>query len=263
MNGPAVRVARDGPVATVALARSESRNALDEAMIAGLADAFTALSADPAVRVVTLRGDGTAFCAGANLAWMARVAGYGHAENVADVRTLERMFAAIDRCPKVTIARVQGPAMGGGAGLVAVCDLAVAAQDAFFAFPEVRLGLIPAVIAPYVVRKIGVGAARRHFVTGTPFTALEAHRIGLIDRTVTEEAMLDQTVAMYSEWALAAGPEAVAAVKELLRGIDGRTPEEAAATTVEALARLRQSAEGQEGVRAFLEKRKPDWAPPA
>jgi methylglutaconyl-CoA hydratase len=245
-------------VARITLNRPDLRNAFDETLIAELTDAFTQLSDDSRVRVVVLGGAGSAFCAGADLAWMQRMASYSHAENLADARTLQRLFAAIAHCPKVTIARVHGAAMGGGAGLVTACDIALATPEAKFAFSEVRLGLAPAVIGPYVVEKIGLGAARALFVTGETFGADEALRLGLLHQIVPAEE-LDAALGQKIKHVLAAGPNAIAASKELLRAIVSKTPDEAAQTTVECIAALRVSPEGQEGIRAFLEKRSPLW----
>lgn len=250
----------NGPVATVTLNRPDVHNAFDEALIGGLTDAFVHLAEDASIRVVVLTGTGTSFCAGGDLAWMRRMAGYSQEENVRDAHLLQQMFTAIADCPKVTIARVHGAAMGGGAGLVAACDVAIAAEDATFAFSEVRLGLAPATIAPYVVQKIGMGAARALFVTGQRFGAQEALRLGLVQQvTPTEE--LDEAVDKAVRNALGAGPEAVSAIKRLLREIDGKTAGEVADVTTECIAGLRVSPEGQEGIRAFLGKRKPEWTP--
>ncbi len=249
-----------GPVARVTLNRPNVHNAFDNALVAELTEAFTRLSEECNVRVVVITGAGASFCAGADLAWMGRTAEYSREENVADARRLQQMFAALAECPKVTIARVNGSAMGGGGGLVAACDIAIAAEDAAFAFSEVRLGLAPGVIAPYVVQKIGTGAAWALFVTGEKFDAAEARRLGLVQQVVPT-AGLDAAVSKTVQRALGAGPEAVAAVKRLLREIDGRPPGAVAGITAECIADLRVSAEGQEGIQAFLEKRKPGWTP--
>jgi methylglutaconyl-CoA hydratase len=245
-------------IATVTLNRPELHNAFDEALIGELTDTFTRLGADPEIRVIVVTGAGSSFCAGADLDWMRRMAGYSRAENVEDARTLQRMFAAIYDCPKVTIARVNGAAMGGGAGLVAACDIAIAAEEAKFGFTEVRLGLAPAVISPYVLQKIGPGAARALFVTGERFDAEEARRIGLVQAVVPADD-LDTVVEEKGKQVLQAGPQAIAASKQLLRDIADKTPAEAADRTVHAIADLRVGSEGQEGIRAFLEKRKPDF----
>lgn len=246
-------------VAEITLNRPKAHNAFDDVLIAELTDVFTQLREDRTVRAIVLKGAGVSFCAGADLAWMGRMAGYSQAENVADARALQQMFAAIAECPKVTIARVQGAAIGGGAGLVAVCDLAIAALEAKFALSEVRLGLVPAVIGPYVLQKVGMGAARALFVTGERFDAAEALRIGLVNAVVPADE-LDWTIEKKLELIRQAGPEAIATAKRLLRDLADKTPTQAADLTVECIAALRVSPEGQEGIHAFLEKRKPSFA---
>jgi methylglutaconyl-CoA hydratase len=247
-----------GSIRYITLNRPAQHNAFNEVVIAELTDAYTQAGADPAVRVVVLKGAGSSFCAGADLLWMGRMVGFSHEENLADSRALQGMFAAIAGCPKVTIAQVHGAAIGGGAGLVAVCDMAIVAQGALFALSEVRLGLVPAVIAPYVVEKIGMGAARALFVTGERFNGAEAFRIGLAQQVTAAEA-LPAAVQRTAELVGQTGPEAVATAKRLLRDIAGKTPEQAANITIECIAALRVSAEGQEGIHAFLEKRKPNF----
>jgi methylglutaconyl-CoA hydratase len=248
-----------GPVVSVTLNRPEQHNAFDEVLIAELTDAFVHLGEEPSVRLIVLAGAGKSFCAGADLAYMGKMAAYTYEENLADARAIQRMFATIAECPKVTIARVHGAAIGGGAGLVAVCDLAIAAPEAQFALSEVRLGLVPAVIGPYVVEKIGMGAARALFVTGERFGAEEAMRLGLVQQVVSTEE-LDAAIRQKAELISRAGPQAIAAAKRLLQEIAGKTPSEAADITVECIATLRAGPEGQEGIRAFLEKRKPRFA---
>jgi methylglutaconyl-CoA hydratase len=250
---------RAGSVATVTLNRPDVHNAFDEILIAELTEVYTRLNADPGVRAIVLQGAGTSFCAGADLHWMARMADYTPEENRADARALQQMLAAIAHSPKVTLARVQGVAMGGGVGLVAVCDLAIAAPEAHFALSEVRLGLVPAIIGPYVLEKVGLGTARALFVTGERFTAEEARRIGLVQQVVPIEE-LDAALQRNISLVLQAGPEAIATAKRLLRTLANRTPDDAAEETIACIAALRVGAEGQEGIRAFLEKRKPGFA---
>jgi methylglutaconyl-CoA hydratase len=245
-------------IARVTLTRPEVHNAFDETLIAALTEAYTTLSDDTTVRAIVLAGEGKSFCAGANLEWMGRMAGYSRDENLADVRTAQAMFAAIADCPKVTVARIHGAAMGGGAGLAAVCDLAIASENAMFAFSEVRLGIVPAVIAPYVLQKIGMGMTRALFVMGKRFDAADALRYGLVQEVVPSDR-LDTAVEQTLSDILAAGPEAVATVKRMLGAIAEKTPAEAADVTANTLADVRVSAEGQEGITAFLEKRKPLW----
>jgi methylglutaconyl-CoA hydratase len=238
-------------VAVVALARPDVHNAFNEVLIAELTAALAALDADPAVRVVVLAGQGRSFCAGADLTWMQRMAGYGDAENLADAGALAAMLATLDRMAKPTIARVHGAAFGGGVGLVACCDIAIAAQEATFALSEARLGLIPATIGPYVVAAIGAREARRYFLTAERFTAAEAMRIGLVHDIVPADA-IDERIDTLIDALLAAGPQAQTAAKALVRVI---------ADTVRRIAAVRASAEGREGVAAFLERRRPAWAP--
>lgn len=247
----------EGGAATVKLNRPEVHNAFDETLIAELTDAFTRLNADDAVRVIVLDGEGSSFCAGADLTWMRKMAGYSREENLEDSRKLLHMFQAIDESPKVTIARVHGAAFGGGAGLVAVCDVALAGKDAKFGFTEARLGIAPAVIAPYVVRKIGIGAARALFLTGERFGSDVALRVGLVQEV--EAFDLAGAVHKRVEAVLACGPQAIVAIKNLLKSIEGKHPAEVAEETVACIADLRVSPEGQEGIRAFLEKRTPSW----
>jgi len=254
-----ILIENEKSVTTVTLNRPEVHNAFDDRMIAELTETFTRLSADESVRAIVLRGAGKSFCAGADLNWMQRMASYSQEENVADARGLQQMFAAIAGCPQATLAVVQGAAIGGGVGLAAVCDITIAAQEATFALSEVRLGLIPAVIAPYVVEKIGIGAARALFLSGERFGADEALRIGLVQQ-VTPSENLEAAVQQKLALLWSAGPASVAAAKRLLKTIAGQTPEQAAEATIECIAALRVSAEGQEGLKAFLEKRKPNWA---
>ena len=253
-----LRVEIEGGIARITLDRPSVHNAFDDKLIADLTDCYTRLGTDTSIRVIVLAGAGPSFCAGADLAWMRRMANYTEAENRADARKLQQMFAVIALCPKVTIARVQGAAIGGGAGLVAVCDIAIAAPEATFALSEVRLGLVPAVIAPYLLDKIGAGAARALFVTGERFGAETALRLGLVQQ-IAPAAELETAVMQKADLACQAGPEAVAAAKRLLTAIAGQTSEAVAATTVECIAALRVSPGGQEGMRAFFEKRKPNW----
>jgi methylglutaconyl-CoA hydratase len=242
-------------VARVTLNRPDVRNALNDALIAELTDWAAGASRDRALRAVVLAGAGSVFCAGADLHWMSRMVAYSHDENVRDAAALARMFEALDTLPFPVIGRIQGAALGGGAGLAAVCDIAIAADDATFGFTEVKLGILPAVISPYVVAKIGVSAARELFLTGARFPAPRARDIGLV-HTVVGPAALDQAVdSVLSELASSA-PGAVAEAKALIRTIAGRSPGSVMHITAETIARQRVSDEGQRGMRAFLEKRK-------
>ncbi|WP_207459506.1 enoyl-CoA hydratase/isomerase family protein [Azospirillum sp. SYSU D00513] len=248
-------------VATVTMNRGEVHNAFNEGVIAALTEAFERLGGDPAVRLVLLRGRGKSFSAGADLSWMQRMAGYGHEENLADAMGLAAMLRAIDLCPKPTVAVVQGPAYGGGVGLAAACDIALASEAASFALTEVRLGLIPAVISPYVVAAMGERACRRYFLTAERFTAAEAHRLGLVHEVVPADG-LETAVEGLVARLLECGPASQAAAKDLIRAVARRPTDEAVIRdTAERIARQRASAEGREGVGAFLNKRKPSWNP--
>lgn len=255
----AVSIERTPPVVRITLNRPERHNAFDETLIAELTQAFEALREDEAVRVVVLQGAGKSFCAGADLNWMGKMVNYTFAENLEDARALARMFEVIDHCPKPVVGRVHGAAIGGGAGLVAVCDIAIATPNAQFGFSEVKLGLIPAVITPYVMRKIGYGNARALFVSGERFDAETALRIGLIHRLVPDE-QLDAIVEATVRNLLQNGPNAMAAAKMLLHAALVLPADELRSLTIARIAELRVSEEGQEGIRAFLEKRKPNFA---
>jgi len=243
-----LRIERDGDVLRITLARPDRHNAFDAALIAELAEAFVDVGR---TRAVILAGDGRSFSAGADVDWMRSSVDLSQDENVADANALRKMLEAIDGCPAPVVARVQGHALGGGAGLVAAADIAVAARDAVFAFSEVKLGIIPAVISPFALAKIGEGNARRYFVTGERFGAETALRIGLVSEVADDlDAAVDRVVGEL----LSAGPQAARWAKRLVRERpDG--PE-----TARWIAARRASDEGQEGLRAFLEKRKPSWS---
>jgi methylglutaconyl-CoA hydratase len=253
-------VSRQGAIATVTLARPEVRNAFDAATITALHAAFIELGEDAQARVVVLAADGPAFCAGADLNWMREMAGYGDAENRDDGLKLARMLRAIANCPKPVIARVQGDAFAGGVGLVAACDLAAAVQSARFCLSEVRLGLIPATIAPHVLRAIGPRATQRYTLTAEVFDAATAAQLGLLHEVAPDAAALDAQVQQWCSALLAASPQALAAAKRLLADVAHRPLNEALlADTAERIAEARASAEGREGIAAFLAKRKPTW----
>ena len=243
----ALRVERDGRVLRVTIARPERRNAFDAALIAELTDAFADVGD---ARAVIVAGDGPSFCAGADVEWQRAAIELSYDENVEDALRLYRMLEAVDRCPAPVVARVHGYALGGGSGLVACVDVAVAAEDAVFGFSEVKLGIIPAVISPFVVAKIGPGPARRLFLTGERFDAATALRIGLVDEVAPD---VDTAVERVVGELLTAGPAAAREAKRLVRE---RPPAE---ELPRIAARLRTSTEGQEGLRAFLEKRRPGW----
>ena len=257
-DSPVVIQATPEGVAVVNLNRPARKNAFDEAMIDALAEAFTTLKGQEHVRTVFLRGVGGAFCAGADLDWMRRAAAWTEDENRDDARGLATMLRRLHELPQLTVALVEGPAFGGGAGLAAACDLALATADALFSFSEVRLGLTPATISPYVVAAVGPRIARRLFATGERFDAAAAVRFGLVDRVV--EDLHAEAVALAHAQA-ACAPEAVGEAKRLVdevfgRAVDGRLAEE----TARRIAARRVSAEGREGVAAFLERRPPSWA---
>lgn len=259
MDEARVEVAVHGPVARVFLARPAVRNAFDGATVHALREAVATVSRRDDVRIVVLGGHGPVFSAGADLEWMKTVAGFTGEQNLADARSLAALFETIDLSPKAIVARVQGAALGGGAGLVAAADIAVAAAGAQFGFTEVRLGLVPAVISPYVLRKIGPSAARELFLTGERFSADRALAIGLVHRVVPDSE-LDSAVDERVRELLQAAPGALAAAKALVHDVAGRRPEEVRDVTAARIAERRATAEGQEGLRAFLEKRKPGWS---
>jgi methylglutaconyl-CoA hydratase len=246
-------------VATVTLARPDLHNAFNAEMIGELRNCFAVLADDPSVRAVVLAGAGPSFCAGGDLKWMQASLDWNQAQNQADAEALAEMFEAAWTLPRPLIGRIHGAAMGGGVGLVACCDLAVAADTARFGFSEVKLGLIPAVIAQYILPKIGVSQARALFVSGERFSAERAFEIGLV-HVVTAPEDLDSTIASLVSRLLSSGPEAVGAAKRLVDAVWALERDAARRYVVEAIAAARTSDEGQEGLRAFLEKRKPRWA---
>ncbi len=242
-------------VARVTLARPEVRNAFNAEVIRELRDAFTALSGDDAVRAVVLAGEGKTFCGGADINWMRGALELGYEQNVADAEAMSDMFRAIDRCSKPVIGRIHGAALGGGAGLTAVCDIAIASSETIFGFTEVKLGIIPAVISPFVLAKIGVTHARALFLTGERFDAQRARAIGLVHEVVALDA-LDGAVERIISELRTAGPNAVAAAKALIARVSAATYDETRAITAAAIAKQRVSEEGQAGLRAFLERTK-------
>ncbi len=254
-----LQVEKRGRVAVVTLNRPEIRNAFDEALIAGLTQAMRALDADDGVRAVVLAGAGPAFCAGADLNWMKRMAGYSYEQNLADAEALAGMLRTIDRMRKPTIARVHGAAFAGGVGLVAACDIAIGAPEAKFCLSEAKLGLSPATISPYVVRAMGERMARRYFLTAEVFDADEAYRIGLLQARAPA-AGLDAAIEALAGHLVSGGPEALAKIKDLIRAVSAGAIDEAMIQdTARRIAEIRVSAEGREGIGSFLEKRKPAW----
>lgn len=249
----------DRGVARITLTRPEVHNAFNDTLITELTAALRGLGTDERVRAVVIAAQGRSFSAGADLNWMQRMARNTAAENLTDARALVGLMRALDTLPKPTLALVQGPAIGGGVGLVACCDMAIAAETAHFCLSEVKLGLIPAVIAPYVVAAMGERAARRYFLSAERFTAAEAQALGLVHRVVPDEALEDAGTKLVREL-LRGGPAAQVAAKELIFAISGRPRDEAMVEdTAARIARIRASAEGREGIAAFLEKRKPKW----
>lgn len=248
-------------VATVRMNRAEMHNALDDALIAALTEGLSAMGRDPAVRVVILAGAGKSFSAGADLDWMRRMAANSYQENLAGARRLAVLLRTLHDLARPTIARVHGAAFGGALGLISACDIAIASDAAVFCLSEARLGLIPAVISPYVVAAMGPRQARRYFLTAERFDAGEAARIGLVHRAVAADGLdgaVDEIVAAL----LAGGPAAQAAAKRLIADVAGRPLDDALVEqTAKRIAEIRATPEGREGVAAFLEKRKPAWAP--
>ncbi|MGJ4855459.1 enoyl-CoA hydratase/isomerase family protein [Labrys sp. La1] len=253
-----LRVERNGPVAVLTLDRPEVLNAFDEALIAELTRTFAEVGADGTVRAVLLQAEGKAFSAGADLAWMRRAADASPEDNLADARQLAELLRVVDTCSKPTLARVQGAAFGGAVGLVACCDIAIAVPQARFSLSEVRLGLIPGAISPYVVRAIGQRAARRLFLTAERFSAEDALRYGLIHEIASPET-LDETVQRCLSDILAGGPEAVAAAKKLADDMAGPITAERIEESARRIATIRSSPEAREGLAAFFAKRKPGW----
>ena len=255
----ALKISTQSGVQTITLSRPDVRNAFNDEVIAELKNAFLAVAQDSTVRCVVLAAEGPAFCAGADLNWMRRMADYTREENLADAGELAAMLRAIYACPQPTIARVQGDVYAGGMGLVAACDMAVSVDTAIYCLSEVKLGLIPATISPYVIRAMGARAAHRYFLTAERFGAAEAHRIGLVHEVVNADA-LDAKVAELTQALVSASPNAVRVCKKLVQDVAEREINDAlVAQTVAGIADIRSSVEGKEGVQSFLQKRKPNW----
>ena len=255
---PSVLIQRDGSILRITLNRPDVRNAIDEEVINSLSSAATAAGEDRTLRAIVLAGNGKAFCAGADIGWMAKAIAYSRQENLSDAEDLARLMERLDTLPVPVIGRVQGSALGGGVGLAAVCDIVVATDDAVFGLTEVKLGILPAVVAPYVLRKIGISPARELFLTGVRFDAMRAKEIGLVHEVVPAD-VLDAAVSRRIAEVLAASPAGIARAKALIREIAGAQPDHVIGLTTNAIAAQRVSEEGQEGLRAFLEKRKPSW----
>jgi len=256
-----VKLTVDGGVARVVLARPDVRNAFNAEVIERLHDTFVRITAADDVRAVVLAGEGKVFCGGADINWMRTSLDLTFESNVADAERMSDMFRAIDNCSKPVIAKIHGAALGGGSGLAAVCDIAVAADDAVFGFTEVKLGIIPAVISPFVLAKIGASQARALFLTGERFDAARAKEIGLV-HVVVPSADLDAAVDRCLAEIFTAGPAAIAAAKLLVRRVLDSSYDESRVITTEAIARQRAGPEGQEGLRAFLEQRRASFAEP-
>ena len=249
---------RDGPVEYLTLNRPEVRNAFNEVMIGELSAWADAMHADPSVRVAVINGAGQVFSAGGDLAWMARMVGFSHEENRRDAEVLAGLYHRLNTVPVPLIGQVHGAALGGGSGLAAVCDVVVAERGCLFGFTEVKLGILPGVISPYVVAKIGQSAARELFLTGAKFSASRAREIGLV-HAVVDAPDMDAAVRRYVDQFLSSAPGAIAASKAIIPKVAGATSDEITAMTAQAIADLRVSPEGQEGLRAFLEKRRASW----
>ncbi len=247
-------------VGIITLNREDRHNAFDDVLIGELSEAIEIMGAEPAVRVIVLSSKGKSFCAGADLNWMKRMAEYTPEENLRDSRALAELFRRIAQCPKVVIARVQGPAYGGGVGLVAACDIAIATFDAQFALTEVKLGIIPAAISPHVIAAIGERYARRYMLTAERFSAAEAYRLGLLHEMVADETGLDEALGDVIDALLKNGPNAMRECKELIAAVAWKPlSSEIVEDTAQRITRVRASSEGREGMTAFLEKRKPNW----
>ncbi len=260
MSEPVLRLdRRGGGIAVVSLNRPAVRNAFNAELIGALRAAFDALGGDPGVRAVVLSGAGPAFCGGADIGWMRASLDLSADENLRDAERMSEMFRAIDRCPKPVIGRVHGAALGGGAGLTAVCDVVIASEATVFGFTETKFGIIPAVISPFVLAKIGVSAARALFLSGARFDARHAQRIGLVHEVAPADGLDARIEALELEFATA-GPDAIAAAKRLIAEVSETSYDASKALTAQAIAAQRTTPEGQEGLRAFLEHRPPGWA---
>jgi len=257
-DGKTIRLIRQGPVAKVVFCRPEVHNAFNDQVIDEMTLTMSKLKTDEDIRVVVITGEGKSFCAGADLNWMGRVKEAEYEENLEESRRLADLFWDIYSFPKPTIAQVNGAAIGGGTGFVAVTDVAVGAQRAIFSFSEVKIGVVPACISPYVIKRVGEGRAREFFLTGERLTADRALQAGLINRVAPDD-LLEATVTGMIDSLLSSGPAAIAVCKELLQKVPGQTVPEFKEYTAEVIAKLRQSVEGQEGMEAFLNKRKPNW----
>jgi methylglutaconyl-CoA hydratase len=254
-----IEIKKEKNITKIFLNRPEVHNAMNENLMKELTTCFKELSKDESTRIIILTGRGKSFCAGADLNWMKSMAKYSKDENIKDSRLLLNLYEAIYNCPKPVIGRVNGHAFGGGIGLFAVCDIIIAIPECKFAFSEVKLGIIPAVISTYIVRKIGLSNMKRLFITGERFNSEYAKELGLIDYIVPQEK-LDEKIKNYVELLQSSGPNAIVEVKKLIDSCEKMNREKYKEYTVEKISELRVSQEGQEGIKAFLEKRKSNWS---
>jgi len=254
-----LKVKVDKPIASVLLDRPDIHNAFNDELVKLVTETFEELGARDDVRVIVLGGNGKSFCAGADLNWMKRMVQYSREQNLEDARAVGRMYLTIAKCPKPVIARVHGAALGGGAGLVAASDIGIAVESAQFGFTEVKLGIIPAIIAPFVIARVGPGRAREFFITGERFLAPVALNIGLIQHVAAHELALDGLIDSKIGQILTSAPCAIATAKELIFGVAARALESSLEFAAEAIARARTGAEGQAGMQAFLDRQKPPW----
>jgi methylglutaconyl-CoA hydratase len=253
-----IKYEKDGRIGRVTFNRPEIHNAFNGTVITEMTDVFAQIANDDDLRVVLLTGEGKSFCAGADLNWMRGVIKQSFEQNLAESNALAELFYAIYTCRRPVIGRINGAAIGGGTGFVAVCDIAIAARSAKFSFSEVKIGVVPACIGPYVAKKMGEGKARELFITGERMNGDRAYEVGLVNQVVDDD-QLDAAVEKLTKSVLSSGPEAVAMAKRLVSAVPGMTPEEFKPYTAEMIAKLRISDEGQEGMDAFLSKRKPNW----
>jgi len=258
MNYTTVRYEKQNRVAYITFNRPEIHNAFNGTVLSEMQQVFDEIEKNDEIRVVVLTGAGKSFCAGADLNWMRSVINQSFEENLTESRALAELFHNIYSCRRPVIGRINGAAIGGGTGFVAVCDIAVASRSAVFSFSEVKIGMVPSCIGPYVIKKIGEGKTRELFITGERMSAERAHEVGLVSQVVDDD-LLDTNVEKLIRFILSSGPEAVAAAKKLISEVPSMTPQEYKPYTAELIARLRISDEGQEGMEAFLNKRKPRW----
>ena len=249
---------KDGRIARVTFCRPKIHNAFNGTVITEMTEVFSMIEKDDDIRIVVLTGEGKSFCAGADLNWMRGVIKQTYEENLAESNALADLFYKIYTCKRPVVGRINGAAIGGGTGFVAVCDIAIAAESAVFSFSEVKIGVVPACIGPYVIKKMGEGKARELFITGERMKAQRAFEVGLVNKVMADD-QLDEEVSKLVKFILSSGPEAVAMAKRLVSEVPGMKPEQFKPFTAEMIAKLRISDEGQEGMDAFLNKRKPKW----